>query len=112
MTFAPSALGGLLSGTRQVAAPSLTITGTKDALTSVDKVATLVMGMEEADLVHFEDAGHFSFAPVSCLPMSGDGCGEGYEPESSSGVDQSPGQRISGRSSRLDWRVDSLHSDR
>ena len=46
-----------------------------DEQTSVHQVSTLVSHMHSADYATLIDAGHFSFAPVSCLIRSDDGCG-------------------------------------
>ena len=79
VTWSPWHAAGILSdGMADVRVPSLTITGTLDELTPLTQVKGLVDAATQADYVHLIDAGHFGFAPFSCMLLSGDGCGDGY----------------------------------
>lgn len=79
VAWAPWDAGGMLAeGMASIDVPALTLTGTLDELTPLSQVSGLVDASDNHEYVHFNEAGHFSFAPMSCMLISGDGCGEGY----------------------------------
>jgi hypothetical protein len=58
----------------------LTLTGTEDETTPLSMVNALVdaMGDQSNDYGKMLNTGHFSFSPIACQLMGGDGCGEEY----------------------------------
>lgn len=83
IAMAPWDVGGLLNtGNADVAVPVLTLGGTLDVTTPWDMIAGLhnTLTATPRFLGEFPAAGHFSFAPVSCLVFDGDGCGDDFLP--------------------------------
>ncbi len=81
IAMAPWDVGGRLNtGMAEISVPVLTLGGTLDVTTPW----TMIAGLHETltttprFLGEFPEAGHFSFAPVSCLVFEGDGCGDGF----------------------------------
>jgi predicted dienelactone hydrolase len=76
------AAGGITDGTREVAVPTLVLTGALDETTPLAQVHRLYdpLVVEERWLGVFPEGGHFSFSPVACLLFVGDGCGDDYLP--------------------------------
>lgn len=85
MVLAPwDAFGGITDGTSLIDVPTLFLTGDRDETTPIAQVRRL-WGPLETDprwLGVLPDGGHYSFSPVACVLLAGDGCGEGYvDPE-------------------------------
>lgn len=81
IAMAPWDVGGILgAGNAQITAPVLTLGGMRDATTPWSMITGLHSHLTTTPrfLGAFPDAGHYSFAPVSCLVYSDDGCGDGF----------------------------------
>lgn len=67
-------------GMSALSVPVLTLTGVEDETTPLTMVQGLVDAMETTpnDFGKMKDVGHFSFSPIACATLSGDGCGDGY----------------------------------
>lgn len=81
IAMAPWDVGGLLdTGMAEISVPVLTLGGTLDVTTPWSMIAGLhdTLTATPRFLGEFPEAGHFSFAPVSCLVFEGDGCGDGF----------------------------------
>jgi len=67
-------------GMAELSVPVLTLTGIEDETTPLTMVQGLVDAMDTVpnDFGKMKGVGHFSFSPIACQTMSGDGCGEGY----------------------------------
>jgi predicted dienelactone hydrolase len=81
VTLAPWDAGGVISdGMSDIFAETLTLTGTLDDITPLSMVDGLVQALGDTPSAYGQlvDAGHFSFSPMACQFMSGNGCGEDY----------------------------------
>jgi predicted dienelactone hydrolase len=80
--LAPWDAGGVLNqGMEALTNPSLVLTGVQDTTTPLSMVSGLVDAVGEDNVVHYgklAETGHFSFSPVACQLLSGDGCGDAY----------------------------------
>ncbi|MFT4978869.1 MAG: putative dienelactone hydrolase [Myxococcota bacterium] len=74
--------GALTDGTADITVPVMTLSGTLDTTTPWSMVTALHGALTTTPryLGEFPDAGHDSFAPVSCtaFPNGGDGCGDEF----------------------------------
>ena len=82
VALAPWGGSGLLTtGMNQVAVPTLTLGGERDATVGVDyKGLHRQIPATPRLMGSFPNAGHYSFAPLYCF-SDGDGCGSGFYPQ-------------------------------
>ena len=79
--LAPWDAYGILGGGMSVLdVEVLTLTGVEDETTPVAMVDGIVEGMGTHPNAYGKmiDTGHFSFSPIACQAMTGDGCGDAY----------------------------------
>lgn len=76
-------LGAITTGTSAITAPTMILTGARDATTPIAQVTGLWDPLTVAPRYFgvFADAGHYSFSPVACLLETGDGCGPDFVDE-------------------------------
>ena len=74
------AYGLLGSGMADITVPILTLTGVEDVTTPLSMVQGLVNAIDLApnDFGKMKDVGHFSFSPIACQTLTGDGCGDEF----------------------------------
>ena len=81
VALAPWDAGGVLNeGMSNIQSAVLTLTGTEDETTPLDMVDGLVesMGEHPNEYGKMLRTGHYSYSPIACQLMGGDGCGPDY----------------------------------
>lgn len=81
LAMAPWDVFGILGpGNANITVPVMTLGGTRDATTPWSMISGLhdQLTVTPRYLGEFPDAGHYSFAPVSCLLYTEDGCGDDF----------------------------------